>query len=67
MLPLLTLILRRSGTIRSWLALLSLSVMILTDSVTCQRRNSKFARHWETLDRLKPKINIKRHIVEQTR
>ena len=41
--------------------------VLLTSNTVTSRRNSKFARNWEMLDRLHPKTNIKRHIVERTR
>ena len=56
----------RCGTVWSWVTVAVLTV-VLTNNTVASRRNSKFARNWELLDRLQPKTNIKRHIVERTR
>ena len=57
------------GTVWSWVSPATLVVLalLLTTAPAAARRNSKFARNWEMLDRLHPGTNIKRHIVERTR
>lgn len=56
-----------TGTVWGSLSLVVAVTLVLTLDTAASRRNSKFARNWETLGRLEAKTNIKRHIVERTR
>ena len=59
----------RSGTVWSTVkvVVIMVTLLALSSKPAAARRNSKFARNWEMLDRLHPQTNIKRHIVERTR
>ena len=59
--------LRCSQGTQGRLVRLVMLTVVLTTNTAAARRNSKFARNWEMLDRLHPNTNIKRHIVERTR
>ena len=57
----------RSGTVMRRVTVVLVVILALSSNPAAARRNSKFARNWELLDRLHPGTNIKRHIVERTR
>ena len=58
---------RKWSVSASHLLTVVLTLVCLSPDPISTRRNSKFARHWEKLDRLQPKTTIKRHIVQRTR